>query len=919
MRVSFLLLILAISAIEAKSQTVINKYAAVLSRDACQNIINVDAATDFAVGDTILMIQMKGATIDVSNTASYGNVTSYNGAGNYEYNIIAAKNGNALELKHTVVKQFDIPAGKVQIVRVPYFPSYSVTQPHTCAPWDGSKGGVFAINVAGNIDLQNTIDVSSKGFRAAALVYYSSTPCSENGFKYDDSPTTLAALKGEGIYDPAYGETNGRGANANGGGGGNTHNGGGAGGGNGGSGGLGGKESPVCFPPLANGGVGGNALPYTNSANRIFLGGGAGQGHANNAHGSTGGNGGGIIIINAQSVSGNGNSLLANGGNGGSCLGNCWDAQPGGGAGGTILISAQSYSSQVIVSANGGDGGSLSNGNATGQNGTGGGGGGGVIWMSSGSVPAMVSTSVNGGAKGLFLTNSNDSWGATDGQAGQVINSLQLPQLNSLFVGNQINVDFTAAAGSNCLERVFTDITTTTSSGIISWHWNFGGLGTSTQQNPSFTFPGPGTYNVSLIVTDGNGCKDSVTKPITIAPSEFATAGGDTTICAGVQANIWAAGGVSYSWSPAYGLATPNAASTAAYPATTTNYIVTVTDATGCIDQDTVTVTVLPAPSVSAGSDTTVCKGSSITLVGSANGPFSWQPASRFPNPFAPTQTVTVNDTSYFSLVSTGANGCIGADTVAVYVFPDPVFAVTPPSATICKGDTLNLMASGGSTYLWSPGVDISDVTSATTTVYPTDNQTYFVQITDTVCHYADTLEIRVSVELSPELTLTKSNDITCDVASAQLGARGAYKYTWFPAASLSNPLIPNPVTTTRDTRWYYVTGETLNGCKSLDSIQVKVDFSESEKIFVPDAFTPNGDGKNDCFSVKFAVPTESFYLAIYNRFGELVFDSRDRLDCWDGRHRGVLQPLGTYYYYYQIRTEGCGEIFGKGDVHLLR
>src|SRR5690606_20593541 len=91
------------------SDTVINAYAAVQSHDPCTNMISVDDATDFNIGDTVLMIQMKGATIDTTNTANFGNILNYNGAGNYEYNTIKAKTGNQLTLKYKIVRQYDIP------------------------------------------------------------------------------------------------------------------------------------------------------------------------------------------------------------------------------------------------------------------------------------------------------------------------------------------------------------------------------------------------------------------------------------------------------------------------------------------------------------------------------------------------------------------------------------------------------------------------------------------------------------------------------------------------------------------------------------------------------------------------------------------------------------------------------------------
>ena len=120
-------------------ENIINDYTPVLGFDICKNELIVADATKYNPGDTVLLIQMKGAVIDSSNTSNFGTVTNYKNAGNYEFNYVKQKTGNVIELKNLVTRQYDIPDGKVQLVRVPYYKSFNITNTLTCLPWDGSK------------------------------------------------------------------------------------------------------------------------------------------------------------------------------------------------------------------------------------------------------------------------------------------------------------------------------------------------------------------------------------------------------------------------------------------------------------------------------------------------------------------------------------------------------------------------------------------------------------------------------------------------------------------------------------------------------------------------------------------------------------------------------------------------------------
>jgi len=427
----------------------INSYAAV-SAINCQSI-SVSTTNGFAVGDRVMLVQMKGAVIDSTNTPAFGTILTYKGAGNYEMGTIQSIAGSIINLTDSVLRKYEI-SGAVQLVKVPVYTNVDVTGPLTCTPWNGSIGGVLAFEAISVATLNADIDVSGNGFRGAALFNGSLVNCLGDTSNYVlNSGAPSSAHKGEGIVNYVAARADGKGANANGGGAGHDCNGGGAGGGNYGLGGYGGdSKCNVSCPPYFyqnSGGEAGKKLQYSNFINKIFLGGGGGAGHQNNSGGSPGTNGGAIILIIADSIAGNNHFIRSDGFNN-TLIANI-DGQGGGGAGGTILFKTRAFNS-VNVSVQGGYGG-VDNFTGTDCHGKGGGGGGGIIWTSQPIVTGMTKF-LAGGNPGIFTSSGslcyNTGNGATAGQNGIHIIDLLIPEsqapcltsINSLTVNNKLEV-----------------------------------------------------------------------------------------------------------------------------------------------------------------------------------------------------------------------------------------------------------------------------------------------------------------------------------------------------------------------------------------------------------------------------------------------------------------------------------------------
>ncbi|WP_223652265.1 DUF11 domain-containing protein [Hymenobacter psoromatis] len=553
--------------------------------------------TNIAAGDLLLIIQMQGADIDATNTDSYGDGVAGGGAngnlnnanftaGTYEYVVansaITATAGGTITLATTLKNGYVNAAAtttagqrRFQVVRVPQFGNLTLGGNITPTAWNGSVGGIIAIDVAKQTNLAGfTINASGAGFRGGGGRKLSgNTTATGTDYRFfsgaDNQVTSAHGSKGEGTAGtPKYinilnsagtddfntgsdypNGSNGRGAPGNAGGGGtdnlgstnNAENSGGAGGANGGRGGRGGN---TWNTNLAIGGEPGAAFAVASSS-RLVLGGGGGAGSTNDGSGtpnngfaSSGATGGGLVMLRTGTVSGTG-TILANGLNANNTVVN--DGSGGGGAGGSILLTATTPAglANLTLTANGGTGGTNTGGGV--PHGPGGGGGGGVI-LTNGSV--ATASAAAGATAGT--TNGGTSFGANPGLTGNTNNQINNGVANSV-------------SGASCPADVTTTITgpTTLSAGQPA--------GSYPNYTATFTNNGTGTAsNVTQTVTLPAGA--TVTAANLPAGATFTTTGTGatavTTVNFGTAASL--ANGASNTFS--FGFTAP--ATAGSYPLT---------------------------------------------------------------------------------------------------------------------------------------------------------------------------------------------------------------------------------------------------------------------------------------------------------------------------------------------------------------
>lgn len=408
----------------------VNSYYSVLAVDAVRDGVKLNTVAGLAPLDKVLLIQMKGASINTTNgtTPGYGDTTSLNNAGNYEIHTVCAIRNDSAFFVNDVLNNYTI-ADKVQLVKFGSYVNANVNGVLTGNTWNNATGtgGVIALFVEQDLTLNNIITADSRGFAGGTAVVSGSTCLNTHGNNFYNGnvapgATQNGAFKGEGIAERPATESGGKAAPANGGGGGNDHNNSGAGGANLVRGGSGGGNSGNTACKMAWVSEGGKALSNWGGT-KIFLGGGGGAGHKNNVSQSQGGAGGGLIFIHAANIIGNGFLITSSGGGGG---GSQSDGAGGGGGGGTVIMDVATYTGSLTILAEGGAGGISDDGlNNKLCFGGGGGGGGGVVYFSGATPPIAVSS--NGGPLGIEFNRWDATCPATAVVAGPGLTGLIIP------------------------------------------------------------------------------------------------------------------------------------------------------------------------------------------------------------------------------------------------------------------------------------------------------------------------------------------------------------------------------------------------------------------------------------------------------------------------------------------------------------
>lgn len=471
----------------------------------------------------------------------------------------------------------------------------------------------------------------------------------------------------------------------------------------------------------------------------------------------------------------------------------------------------------------------------------------------------------------------------------------------------------------------FQDLTTANYGVANQWFWNFGdpstNADTSHLKNPTYTYATPGTYQATLIVQSTKGCVDTINRTVTIVEKPVFTVTNDTLICDvdTLQLSATSSSPGNITWSPNYSINNIHSFTPLVSPDITTTYYVTFSDNTGCEGFDSVKVNVVDHVSVNAGRDTSICRTDTLALMPGGDGlQFEWTPTTGLSDPFIrnPLANPVAPSTTY--TVTAHIGKCSASDNITIKTVPYPA-AVVSGNQSICFGNSVSLLASGGTAYYWSPPTYLSNPSSPNPTVIsPQSSIVYSVGVTDTLgCPKPVFATVAVQViqliaDAGPRDTSVVINQ------PLQLLGTGGDQYHWSPPLYLNNPNTDSPISLPEENISYILTVSNAAGCISRDTIDVKV-YKMAADIYVPSGFSPNGDGLNDILKpLALGIKTLD-YFKVYNRWGQLIYSTSSIGDGWDGRFGGKAQDIGTYIWqaagtdYLNKRHEK------KGTVVLIR
>ncbi|PQJ11220.1 hypothetical protein CJD36_005285 [Flavipsychrobacter stenotrophus] len=450
-------------------------------------------------------------------------------------------------------------------------------------------------------------------------------------------------------------------------------------------------------------------------------------------------------------------------------------------------------------------------------------------------------------------------------------------------------------------------------------------ISNDTSSHPIFTPSAAGSYVLTSVIQPISAvCAVTAIVKLEVLPNVISVHPTDTAICLGQVVQVIGSGhpAFSYQWLPTAGIGVSNVLNALITPDTSALYTVTA-HFHSCPDiYATLNLQVQPTPTVYIGGNRPLCEFDTLHINASVlpawftGYTYTWSPAADLDNTSTSTVVFDGTTTTTLHLVVTSSAGCTGQDSAVITLLPGN-FAAPLPDLAFCPHDTAILNPAGGAglSYHWYPSIYISDSLSNSPVIRPIASQSYYAIVTNangckdtvhfnTIVHPAALISVPDSVTLYPGENYPIEPITNCTT------------FTWFPYTGLSNPLISNPVATPDVSTLYIVKATTEYGCKAVDSINIIV--NEETLIAVPNAFTP-GTGVNGEFKIIKRGIANLNYFRIFNRWGNMVYESKNIDAGWDGSWKGEPQPFGVYVYSIQAVTS-TGKVFNKqGNVTVIR
>lgn len=430
-------------------------------------------------------------------------------------------------------------------------------------------------------------------------------------------------------------------------------------------------------------------------------------------------------------------------------------------------------------------------------------------------------------------------------------------------------------------------------SGFAQYHWQDG------SSLPTFTVTQAGTYYLTALSSCGSQYSDTVHVVPHTAPA-FQLAADSIRICRGDTTSISAPAGFSqYQWTPNQQISSINTSTVQVYPGSSLYYHVSAEDVPGCRVSDSVYVEVRQVPAIQLGQDLSFCTGDSATFsAGTGFAQVQWSTGPQSPQ-------ITVFQAGTYSVIGTAGNGCKAYDTIKVLnVYPLPTVDLGSDSI-ICVGSPRILHAGNFNQVTWNTG-------ETGPSILVTDTGHYTVQVEDIHgCRGRDSIWISLKI-IPPSQFLPGDTSICRSNDKIVISASGNYhEYLW------NNQSTSNQITiTSPGTYWLEVKDDYR--CKGRDTININPKDCKSG-FYVPSVFTPDNNGLNDLFKPTVYGTLNEYEMFVYNRWGQLLFHTKQIQDGWNGKFKGMPQNVGAYSWICVYRLNGGKQTRLSGTVLLIR
>ena len=335
------------------------------------------------------------------------------------------------------------------------------------------------------------------------------------------------------------------------------------------------------------------------------------------------------------------------------------------------------------------------------------------------------------------------------------------------------------------------------------------------------------------------------------------------------------------------------------------------------VSSSSIKVTINAKPTATAGSNTPACQNSILSLTATGGSSYQWSGPGGFTSTDAVPQILNVQPVAggIYNVTVTNAAGCSAGASTVVAVNPAPIAIVLFTDSTICFEGTVKLSAAGGGTYTWSPAASLSTDNIAEPLASPVDTTRYRVIVTNGF-NCTDTAYTTINVIVKPIVNAGEDRTI---IGGRPVQLTGTVSgnvagYFWSPNTSISNINVLNPVVNPDADIDYTLTAIAANNCGVVTDI---ISISVFTGLYIPNTFTPNGDGKNDVWNIPALAAFPKAQLIVFDRYGEKIFETTGlQAGGWDGRYKGKNLIAGTYVYLINL---GDGSPAIKGAVLLLR